>query len=128
MPAIFAIYLKFGLNPEDIKCNVVFFSKLILLSIIEICFLLICCHLCHMISEIGAILHTKSYYLAYSKTRHLKCHTYSCSYSSITTRNYSTSGRSGDQRLSKSKTLASPRSRPYEDLYAGRGRPINEPI
>ena len=81
-----------------------------------------------MINEIGAILRTKSYNLAYSKTRRLKYLTYSCSYKSITSRNYSTSGRSGDKRLSKSKTLASPKSRPYEDLYAGRGRPINEPI
>lgn len=42
---------------------------------------------------------------------------------------YSTSknNNSGDTN-SKRKTLSSPESRPYDDLYEGRGKPINEPV
>jgi hypothetical protein len=45
-------------------------------------------------------------------------------------RNYSTLKVSGDpkNKSSKRKNLSSPESRPYEDLYAGRGIPNNEPI
>lgn len=45
-------------------------------------------------------------------------------------RNYSTLKGYGDpkNKSSKRKNLSSPESRPYEDLYAGRGIPNNEPI
>lgn len=52
----------------------------------------------------------------------------SYSFNNIDKRNYSTSVRDSNRKYFKRKNLSSPESRPYDDLYAGRGIPQNEPI
>jgi hypothetical protein len=111
-----------------IKRHVIFFSKLILKSIIDICLILVhrSPYFMTFFEIIEAIIfRPKSYLLVHCIACRPVYLTHFCS----SHRNYSTSRGSGVHKLeNKRKTLASPKSKPYEDLYAGRGRPENEPV
>ena len=141
MPVIFVIYyLSYNLNiqgGEDIKwCHVIFFSIIrqiehllnesylmvrVFLSIIDIFLVVFCSYRSHSKSN---SFNTSPRYLINSAGGLGK------DFNSRGNRYYSTNrGLEGNPKLgSKSKTLSSPKSRPYEDLYAGRGIPKNEPV
>lgn len=140
MPIIFAIYYQvYNFNiqgREGIKC-VIFFSIIrhikilnksdlmisgVFLSIIDIFLVVFGSYRTHSKSN---SFNTNSLYLIYSVKGLGK------GINSIGNRYYSTFRRpDGSKKKSgtKSKTLSSPKSRPYADLYAGRGKPENVPV
>lgn len=140
MPIIFAIYYQvynmYKGDGEGIKC-VIFFSIIrdikilnesyltisgVFLSIMDIFLVVFGSNRSHSKSN---SFNTNSLYLIYSAKGDGK------GINSIGNRYYSTIiGPKASQKKSgtKSKTLSSPKSKPYADLYAGRGKPENEPV
>lgn len=150
MPVIFVIYLVYKLNiqGEDIKCDVIFFSIIlqrkllsesylmvneVFLSIIQTLLVFFCSYDSHSKSNSSM-----------TSPRFVK-ESYCLGLNNIGNRNYSTTFKKksctplagGTNRVSRGsenklvtrrKTLTSPKSRAYEDLYAGRGIPKNEPV
>ena len=109
-----------------IKRHVIFFSKLILKSIIDISLIFVSPYFMTSFEETEAIIfRPKSYLLIHC----IACRPVYLTHFCNSYRNYSTYRGSGVHKSEKKrKTLASPKSRPYEDLYVGRGRPKNEPV
>jgi hypothetical protein len=138
MPIIFATYYQvynfyIQCGGEGIKC-VIFFSIIrhikiinesdltisgVFLSIMDIFLAVFGSNRSHSKSN---SFNTNSLYLIYSAKGDGK------GINSIGNRYYSTIRASKKKSGTKSKTLSSPKSRPYADLYAGRGKPENEPV
>jgi hypothetical protein len=118
MPAIntnFLLIYCYSNICGDVKGYVIFFSIFIFLSIIDRLCVISC---------------SKDKF----KSKELSLKSGSYSFNSIGKRKYNTSKGSGagdsknKSSTSSRKTLSSPESRPYADLYVGRGIPKNEPI
>lgn len=137
MPVIFFVYLadyKLNMQGEDIKCYVIFFSIIlqskllsesyllvneVFLSIIDILLVFFCTYDSHLKSN-----------LYMTSSRSVK-YSYCLRFNKIGNRNYSTNrvSRGSENKLGTwRKTLSSPKSKAYEDLYGGRGIPKNEPV
>jgi len=119
MPAILInlFYILYMINYCEDTSYVIFFSDFIFIS--DLLLALFCCN--------GPSL---PWLAEGNKSNAVGLKLSSCSFNYIGKRNYSTLKGSGDpkKKSSKRKTLSSPESRPYDDLYAGRGIPNNEPI
>lgn len=134
-PIYYQVYNLYKSSGEGIKC-VIFFSIIrhirilnesdltksgVFLSIMDIFLVVFCINRSHSKSN---SFNTNSLYLIYSAKNNGK------GINSIGNRYYSTNigPEASKKSVTKSKTLSSPKSKPYADLYAGRGKPENEPV
>lgn len=136
MPVIFVMYLayKLKIQGKDIKCYVIFFSIILHRNLLSVSYL--------MVNEVFLSIIYILLVLFCSYDSHSKSNSYMVSPRSVKdsycpgfnylgNRNYSTNSVSLDSAnklVTRRKTLSSPKSRAYEDLYAGRGIPKNEPV
>ena len=127
MPVIFIILIiiyLFNIRYKDIKCYVIFFSNFILKGFFIVLILF----------DVSLDKMQKIMY-PFHPTIRRGCYFKSTSglawRQKIGIRQYSTSKDEKSKDISsknKRKTLSSPESRSYDDIYAGRGIPVNEPI
>lgn len=117
MPVIFIFICLVNIYCENIKCYIIFFSYFIVDVIFILWIILVLSIL------IGYKDNKQDFSYNYFKLR--------SSLKKLSSRHYSTSRDKKSQDISSKnirKTLSSPESKPYDDLYIGRGIPVNEPI
>lgn len=125
MPVILILWIvNFYINYfyEGIKSYVIFFSIIIYINII---YLLSLFYSNSQVKPNNNVLQFSRYSLLRSRAASIK------NILLRSKRNYSTLKGSGalcTKNKPKRKTLSSPESRPYTDLYEGRGTPKNEPV
>ena len=139
MPVIFVIFLVYNFSVQNggIKCYVIFFS-IIQIGRLEGTFRLTAYFICEVFLDLIHIFLVFLYsYGSCSKSDSLNSRKVASSsktsqgFKNKGNRCYSTyKGSAGSNKnlATKSKTLTSPKSRAYEDLYAGRAIPKNESI